>query len=91
MGKTFGEILYLFDNAIPCGMRKTKPNSQGGYTLVNPPPETVFEVSSHHQLFLAFSPQFLMIPSLLKMYIRYQRLVYSTLEVKGDYFVLHFV
>lgn len=43
VGKTFGEILYLFDNAVPCGMRKSRPNSQGGYTLINPPPETVFE------------------------------------------------
>ena len=46
MGKTFGEILYLFDNAIPCGMRKLHPNSQGGYTLINPPSETVFEARS---------------------------------------------
>lgn len=43
VGKTFGEILFLFDNAIPCGMRKTRPNSDGGFTLINPPPETVFE------------------------------------------------
>jgi hypothetical protein len=46
VGKTFGEILYLFDNAVPCGMRKSRPNSQGGYTLINPPPETVFEARS---------------------------------------------
>ncbi|KAG0559672.1 hypothetical protein KC19_10G122100 [Ceratodon purpureus] len=43
VGKTFGEILYLFDNAIPCGMRKARPDSQGDYTLINPPPETIFE------------------------------------------------
>lgn len=45
VGKTFGEILYLFDNAIPCGMRKTRPNSRGGYTAINPSPDTVFEAS----------------------------------------------
>ena len=45
VGKTFGEIFYLFDNAIPCGMRKAGPDSQGDYTLINPPPETIFEAS----------------------------------------------
>jgi len=43
VGKTFGEIVYLFDDAIPCGMRKQRPTNRGKFTLINPPHDTVFE------------------------------------------------
>eukprot|EP00850_Spirogloea_muscicola_P018334 SM000167S02947 [mRNA] locus=s167:54297:65845:- [translate_table: standard] len=37
VGKRFGDILFLFKDAVPCGIRKRST------TLVNPPPETLFE------------------------------------------------
>eukprot|EP00850_Spirogloea_muscicola_P019126 SM000184S03759 [mRNA] locus=s184:66278:77806:- [translate_table: standard] len=37
VGKHFGDILFLFKDAVPCGIRKRRT------TLVNPPPETLFE------------------------------------------------
>ncbi|KAH8967860.1 hypothetical protein BDL97_03G099000 [Sphagnum fallax] len=43
VGKTFGEIVYLFEDAIVCGMRTLKPTRNGSFTLINPPLDTVFQ------------------------------------------------
>ncbi|EFJ16674.1 hypothetical protein SELMODRAFT_155112 [Selaginella moellendorffii] len=42
VGRKFSEMIFLFPDAIPCGLRKTLPSGQS-CTLVNPPPGTVIE------------------------------------------------
>ncbi|CAI5965844.1 unnamed protein product [Closterium sp. NIES-64] len=59
VGRTFGDALFLFDNATPCGLMKapkqhTAPDASGaagssmGEVLVNPPSWTLIEAPRQH-------------------------------------------
>eukprot|EP00245_Coleochaete_scutata_P013627 TRINITY_DN5608_c0_g2_i1.p1 TRINITY_DN5608_c0_g2~~TRINITY_DN5608_c0_g2_i1.p1 ORF type:complete len:392 (+),score=71.72 TRINITY_DN5608_c0_g2_i1:131-1177(+) len=41
-GRTFGEIVFMFDDAVPCGLRTISETGQR-MTLINPPAETIFK------------------------------------------------
>ncbi|GBG84671.1 hypothetical protein CBR_g39046 [Chara braunii] len=43
VGKTFGEAVFMFKNAIPCGIRGQKPTALSSFVQVNPPLDTIIK------------------------------------------------
>jgi hypothetical protein len=46
VGKTFAEAVFMFKDAIPCGLRRRQLSRFGRRIHVNPHPDTVIEASS---------------------------------------------
>eukprot|EP00897_Mesotaenium_endlicherianum_P003612 jgi/Mesen1/3279/ME000019S02691 len=42
VGKTFGEVAFLFDKAVPCGILR-QSQSGGVYTYISPPADTIIQ------------------------------------------------